>query len=78
MDAEKLTILARSHFQAAGTNIDTTPPRYTVLGNIPPGDSVWKEALGKAQETLQLPDLRSFQEPAARSLYYGRDVILIR
>ena len=73
MDAEKLTILARSHFEAAGTKIDTT-----VLGDIPHGDSVWREALAKALETLQLPDLRSFQEPAARSLYYGRDVILIR
>jgi hypothetical protein len=78
MDAEKLTILARSHFEYAGTNIDTTPPRYTVLGNIPPGDAVWREALATAQEALHLPELRSFQEPAARSLYYGRDVILIR
>jgi hypothetical protein len=59
MDAEKLTILARSHFEAAGTKIDTTPPHYTMLGDIPHGDSVWREALAKALETLQLPDLRS-------------------
>ena len=65
-------------FASAGTAIDVSPPLYTVLGDIPPGDSVWREALAKAQETLQLPVLRDFQEPAAKCLYYGKDVILIR
>jgi hypothetical protein len=78
MDAEKLTILADGLFESAGTPINATPPRYKVLGDIPPGDSVWREALAKAQETLHLPVLKDFQEPAAKCLYYGKDVILIR
>ena len=78
MDAEKLTILAEGLFESAGTAIDVTPPRYKVLGDIPPGDAVWREALAKAQETLGLPVLRDFQEPAAKCLYYGKDIILIR
>ena len=40
MDASKLAILAEGLFESAGTAIDATPPRYTVLRNIPPRDSV--------------------------------------
>jgi hypothetical protein len=78
MDASKLTSMAEALFESAGTAINPAPPRYKVLGDIPPGDSVWREALAKAQETLHLPVLKDFQEPAAKCLYYGKDVILIR
>ena len=60
MDASKLTTMAEGLFECAGTAIDTTPPRYSLIGDIPPRDSVWREALAKAQEILELPVLRDF------------------
>ena len=38
MDASKLTSMAEALFESAGTAINPAPPRYKVLGDIPPGD----------------------------------------
>ena len=79
MEVNDLKQLCSRLFDVAGTPINTEEPEYSVIGDLPEVTSEWMNALTTAKETLQLPyDLRPFQEQTARSLYHGKDVILLR
>ena len=66
-------------FESAGTPINAEEPEYSVIGDLPPITNDLKDALASAKQTLELPyKLRLFQEQTARSMYHGKDVILLR
>ena len=79
MNVKSLEEISSWLFESAGDAITTEEPEYNVIGELPPVSDAWSDALAAAKDTLKIPyDLRQFQEQSARSLYNGKDVILLR